>query len=61
MAKTVADIMVPLSEYAVVDEHATILEALQALQEAQAIGGVVQRSELVLPSKALHLYGISVI
>ena len=36
MAKTVADIMVPLSEYAVVDEDATILEALQALQESQA-------------------------
>jgi CBS domain-containing protein len=35
MAKTVADIMVPLSEYAVVDDDATIVDALRALQESQ--------------------------
>jgi CBS domain-containing protein len=35
MVKTVADIMVPLSEYAVVDDGATIVDALRALQESQ--------------------------
>jgi CBS domain-containing protein len=35
MASTVADIMVPLSEYAVVDEDATIVDALRVLQESQ--------------------------
>lgn len=35
MAGTVADIMVPLEEYAVVDETATVLEALHALQASQ--------------------------
>jgi len=36
MAKTVADIMLPLSEYAVVDEGATIVDALLVLRESQA-------------------------
>jgi CBS domain-containing protein len=36
MAKRVVDIMVPLSEYAVVGRDATILEALRALQASQA-------------------------
>ena len=35
MAKTVKDVMLPLSEYAVVDEDATILDALMALEESQ--------------------------
>ena len=36
VAQRIDDLMVPLSEYAVVDEDATILEALQALQTSQA-------------------------
>lgn len=36
MSKTVKDLMLPLSEYAVVDEDATILDALMALETAQA-------------------------
>ncbi|UCG88056.1 MAG: hypothetical protein JSW71_05795 [Gemmatimonadota bacterium] len=36
MSKTVGDLMLPLSEYAVVDEDATILDALVALDAAQA-------------------------
>lgn len=35
MAKTVQDVMLPLSEYAVVGEDATILDALKALEESQ--------------------------
>jgi CBS domain-containing protein len=35
MAMGVADIMVPLDEYAVVDEDATVLDALRALQASQ--------------------------
>jgi len=36
MAKTVRDLMLPLSEYAVVDEDATILDALRKLEASQA-------------------------
>jgi len=36
MAERVEELMVPLSEYAVVDEDATVLQALQALQASQA-------------------------
>ena len=36
MPKTVRDLMLSLSEYAVVDEDATILDALRALAESQA-------------------------
>ena len=36
MATRVKDLMLPLSEYAVVDEDATILDALRALEESQA-------------------------
>ena len=36
MPKNVKDIMLPLAEYAVVDENATILDALKALDESQA-------------------------
>ena len=36
MAKRVKDLMLALSEYAVVDEEATILEALRALEASQA-------------------------
>ncbi len=35
MAARVEDLMIPLSEYAVVDEGATVLDALRALQAAQ--------------------------
>jgi len=35
MAKTVRDVMLPLHEYAVVNEDATILDALRALKESQ--------------------------
>jgi CBS domain-containing protein len=35
MASGVADIMVPLEEYAVVDENATVVDALRALQASQ--------------------------
>lgn len=35
MAKTVRDLMLPLSEYAVVDEDATILDALHELEAKQ--------------------------
>jgi predicted transcriptional regulator len=35
MAKTVKDVMLPLSEYAVVNEDATILDALHALEASQ--------------------------
>jgi len=35
MLKSVKDVMLPLSEYAVVDEDATILDALEALEESQ--------------------------
>jgi len=35
MAKTVKEVMLPLSEYAVVGEDATILDALKALEESQ--------------------------
>ena len=35
MAKTVKDVMLALSEYAVVDEDATIIDALRALRESQ--------------------------
>lgn len=37
MRGTVKDIAVPLSEYAVVGENATILDALKALRDAQAL------------------------
>lgn len=37
MGKTVKDVMLPLSEYAVVDEDATILDALKALKESQGL------------------------
>lgn len=33
--RRVKDLMVPLHEYAVVEEHATLLEALRALEAAQ--------------------------
>jgi CBS domain containing-hemolysin-like protein len=36
MAKTVKDLMLPLSEYAVIDEDATILDALRELEASQA-------------------------
>lgn len=36
MVKRVKDLTLSLSEYAVVDEHATILDALKALDESQA-------------------------
>ena len=36
MTKRVKDLMLSLSEYAVVDEDATILDALRALAESQA-------------------------
>ena len=35
MSKTVKEVMLPLSEYAVVDEDATILDALVALEKSQ--------------------------
>jgi CBS domain-containing protein len=35
MAKKVKDLMLALSEYAVVDESATVMDALEALEEAQ--------------------------
>jgi CBS domain-containing protein len=35
MAKTVKEVMLPLSEYAVVGEDATILDALKVLEESQ--------------------------
>lgn len=34
-AKQLIDVMVPLSEYATVDEGATLVEAVQALEKAQ--------------------------
>jgi len=45
MPKKVKDLMLAISEYAVVDESASVLEALQALQQAQ---------ELVPPDRQPH-------
>jgi len=50
MAIGVADIMVPLEEYAVVDEDATVVDALRALQSSQEkldVGRAPHRAILV--------------
>lgn len=58
--KQVIDLMVPISEYATVDENASLLEAVQTLEEAQEAfdkDRYRHRAVLVLDSKKKNVVG----